>query len=397
MPRRFRNSDTRLSKTSTLPQPVTWTAFHARHETHWASNNQWPPPKRLIELRASISVDQILPVMQQGTAILWQGDFHQGRQILLAIKRRLTSQLSKVVSSAMPEGFHQMRLARSQHARTLGAFLIQIDAGWMLANPRSPDIRAACEMAYGHQMADRLPFLTPLSDLMGTLSAYQWHVKGVHVPALDTHIHPRHGVFAPTRQEYLDLLASADLPNPCNHAIDVGTGTGVIAAILARKGVPQVLAIDNHDPALQCAQDNVRRLGLGAQIVVRKGDLLEGAPRADLVVCNPPWLPGVARTSLEAAIHDPESRMLKGFLRQAPEHLTASGQAWLILSDLAEHLGLRTREMLEQWIREAGLKVLSREDIRPTHPKATDQSDPIAPWRLKEVTSLWRLSLDGKV
>jgi hypothetical protein len=64
----------------------------------------------------------------------------------------------------------------------------------------------------------------------------------------------------------------------------------------------------------------------------------------------------------------------------------------LILSDLAEHLGLRTREALLQMIETAGLQVLGRIDTRPVHPKALDPSDALHAARAAEVTSLWRLA-----
>jgi len=85
--------------------------------------------------------------------------------------------------------------------------------------------------------------------------------------------------------------------------------------------------------------------------------------------------------------------MLIGFLSGLKEHLLPTGEAWLILSDLAEHLGLRSREQLQAWFDEAGVKVLERLDIKPQHKKAVDQTDALYPARSKEVTSLWRLSL----
>jgi hypothetical protein len=71
--------------------------------------------------------------------------------------------------------------------------------------------------------------------------------------------------------------------------------------------------------------------------------------------------------------------------------LAPGGEAWLILSDLAEHLGLRSREELLAWFDAAGLTVAGRLDARPTHPKASDPDDPLHAARLAEVTSLWRL------
>jgi methylase of polypeptide subunit release factors len=115
--------------------------------------------------------------------------------------------------------------------------------------------------------------------------------------------------------------------------------------------------------------------------------------RAPLIVCNPPWLPGRANTPLEHAVYDPDSRMLKGFLAGVGAHLEPGGEAWLILSDLAEHLGLRTRADLLAMIEGAGLQVVRRCDIKPRHPRAADQSDPLHVARAAEVTSLWRLAV----
>ena len=165
-------------------------------------------------------------------------------------------------------------------------------------------------------------------------------------------------------------------------AWDIGTGTGVLAAVLARRGVPQVIATDNAARALACAQDNVQRLGVAAQVQLCNVDLFPPG-HADLIVCNPPWLPVRATTSLEQAVYDPDSRMLRG----------PGGEGWLILSDLAEHLGLRSRADLLAWTEAAGLRVVERLDIRPHHRKAQNASDPLHSARAAEVTSLWRLAV----
>jgi hypothetical protein len=84
--------------------------------------------------------------------------------------------------------------------------------------------------------------------------------------------------------------------------------------------------------------------------------------------------------------------MLLGFLNGLAEHLAPAGEGWLILSDFAEHLGLRTREWLLSAITSAGLKVLGRTEIAPRHPKSADVSDPLHAARAAERTSLWRLA-----
>ena len=85
--------------------------------------------------------------------------------------------------------------------------------------------------------------------------------------------------------------------------------------------------------------------------------------------------------------------MLLGFLAGLAAHLEPQGEGWLILSDLAEHLGLRSRAELLDAIAAAGLQVLGRLDTKPVHGKASDAADPLHAARALEVTSLWRLAV----
>ncbi len=165
----------------------------------------------------------------------------------------------------------------------------------------------------------------------------------------------------------------------------------MLAAVLAKRGIERVIATDQDRRALNCAIANVARLKVAKQVQVVEADLFpEG--RAALVVCNPPWVPARPSSPLERGIFDPDSRMLKGFLGALAAHLEPEGEGWLILSDFAEHLGLRSRDELLATIEAAGLTVVDRLDTRPKHPKAADEGDPLHAARAAEVTSLWRLA-----
>jgi hypothetical protein len=85
--------------------------------------------------------------------------------------------------------------------------------------------------------------------------------------------------------------------------------------------------------------------------------------------------------------------MLRGFLGALPAHLEPGGEGWLILSDLAEHLGLRPRSELLARFAAAGLEVIGRTDVRPKHPRVCDETDPLHAARAAELTSLWRLAV----
>jgi len=359
----------------------------------WQSAYNWPAPKRLESGASGMPADKACRLVSQGVGILWTGDFHEARALLQAMKRRLTTksdtQLKTISALPWPDRFHRIRLQRAQTARSLGMLLMRIEPGYTLDYRRAPAAHEALQMAYGTRLA-QARFVVPLTELTGVLSAHEWHQKGLVVSALGQSIYPRWGVFAPTRHEYLDLVMQAALPPHCQSAVDVGTGTGVVAMLLARRGVVRVVATDTNPAAVACATDNVMRAGLGDSIDITATNLMPQG-RFDLLVCNPPWLPGAANSALEAAVYDPKHQMLRGFLQAVREHLTPHGQAWLILSDLAEHLGLRTRQTLLDWIGQAGLRVHHRLDIKPSHRKLDQVSDPLASVRRLETTSLWQL------
>ncbi|CEJ20724.1 Methyltransferase [Ralstonia solanacearum UW551] len=322
----------------------------------------------------------------EGTAILWRGDFQNARQLLQAMSRRVDRKPRKAATSPI-DAFNLHRQAQSQRARTLGMLLIPLDADYTIPLRRAPDVREACTEAYG---AGEATSVVSLRELLGLIGAHEWRKKGVDIPALGgAHIHPHYGVFSPIRGEYVDLVANAPLPSQAL-AFDIGTGTGVLAAVLAKRGVKHVVGTDQDARALVCARENLARLGLQSRVEVIEADLFpEG--RAPLIVCNPPWLPARPSSPIERAVYDPDSRMLRGFLDGLAAHLEPNGEGWLILSDFAEHLGLRTREALLAMIDAAGLQVVGRDDIKPKHPKASDANDPLYQARAAEVTSLWRL------
>ena len=376
---------------------IHWLDDGQAFEALWRSHSGTPPAKRVVVTDGKMTADEAYGLACQGTALLWRGDFQQARRMLSALGNRADraarkSRTSAATSVAGPaDAFHLYRQARSQRARTLNALLIPLNDDYTIPLPGAPDIRQACAEAYGPA---ETPSVASLRALLGVIGAHEWRTKGIEVPEVGGRIHPHFGVFAPIRREYVDLVSTAPLPAVCassSVAFDIGTGSGVLAAVLARRGIERVVATDLDPRALACARENVRQLGLGARIDVLEADLFpEG--RAPLVVCNPPWIPARPSSPMENGIYDPDSRMLRGFMRALPEHLQPGGEGWLILSDLAEHLGLRSRAQLLEAFEAARLQVVGRNDVAPRHPRAADKTDPLHSARAAEVTSLWRLA-----
>ncbi len=404
---------------ATPPPLLHWTGDDGQpQQADWRSLAGHPSAQRVQLADDRMAADAAYRLLDAGTALLWRGDYQNARHLLQALGRRIDKRLSRPAAApaTLAAAFVAQRQAQARRARLLGGLLLPFDADHGLPLRRAPDVRAAGAQAHGPVPAH---YVQSLRELLGIVGAFEWRKKGVPVPALGASIHPHHGVFSPVRGEYVDLVAQAPLPPAAlvHGAADVGTGTGVLAAVLARRGL-RVLGTDLSAAALACAADNIRRLGLQRQISLQQADLFPAAlsrtdwlpaklsptdplptdpppatevARFGLLVCNPPWVPAPAGSALDAAVYDPDSRMLRGFLAGLVGHLAPGGEGWLILSDLAEHLGLRARATLLGWIADAGLQVLGRQDTRPHHARALDATDPLHAARAAERTALWRL------
>ncbi len=376
------------------PATATWTEAGQPRQARWRSEGGRAVPARIEPVEDTLTADHAFRLASEGTGLLWRGDFQNARQLLQALGRRLDKPPRKPLPppASTTEAFHRQRMLQARRAHLLGLLLVEVAPDHTVALRRAPDLRAAIDGAWGPP--DGQPSLVALRECLGLVGAHEWRKAGVEVPALGgsppRRIHAHYGVFAPVRGEYLDLVAAAPLPPGADCAWDIGTGTGVIAAVLAQRGIARVVATDLNPRALACARENVERLGLAGRIALVESDLFPPGT-APLVACNPPWVPAKPSSALEQAVYDPDSRMLRGFLAGLRAHLAPGGEGWLLLSDLAEHLGLRSREALLAWIAAGGLAVRERLDIRPRHPKAGDPADPLAAARGREVTSLWRL------
>jgi SAM-dependent methyltransferase len=379
------------------PTLLTWSEKDSERSALWRSDQNLPA--RVVLADDTLTADAAYRLACEGTGLLWRGDFQNARQLLQAMARRIDKpqkvKRKKADATAPVPGaaFHTHRQAQAQRTRVLSQVLIELDGDYGITLRRAPDAKQACAQAFGP--ANGQSSVISLRALQGVIGAFEWRKNGVEVPALGEglRIHPHYGVFSPVRGEYVALVTQAPLPAALKEhsvAFDIGVGTGVLSAVLARRGASQVVATDMAERALACARDNLQRLGLQNQVQLLQADLFPPG-QAALVVCNPPWLPARPTSVLEQAVYDEGSQMLKGFLGGLKTHLCEGGEGWLILSDLAEHLGLRTREALLGWIADAGLQVLDRMDVKPVHGKAQDASDPLHAARAAEVTSLWRL------
>ena len=370
---------------------IEWEHLSIQYKSSWYSEAGLPVPQKILLIDDTITAKQAIEFARQHIGLLWIGDYQNGRNLLKAISRRLEKPPrvgSQKKLTNPQEIFIAHRQQQGYKAQILGQILISLNKDFVIELRRAQDVALACKEVLGDIQE---PFVMPLKQLLAIVSAHEWRKKKILISAIQERIIPHFGVFSPVRGEYLELAKQTKLPLKHNLAFDIGTGTGVLSVLLAQRGFSRIIATDIDPRAIACAEENVHALKLQKTIEVIQTNIFPPG-RADLVVCNPPWLPARPTSNIEHAIYDPDSQFLKEFLTQLTLHLEPQGLAWLILSDLAEHLGLRTREELLDWIDISGLDVVEQVRIKATHPKVHDRNDSLYFARSQELTSLWVLA-----
>jgi len=179
-------------------------------------------------------------------------------------------------------------------------------------------------------------FWLPLVDVQALQSSAWRHNEGMHFAVLGHRLHPWHGVYAPKRTVHLELLATwlAGYEGAREHAIDVGTGCGVLAFQLARAGFSRVTACDINPNALESVARDVARQPSPPPVDLVESDLLEAiSDEADLIVFNPPWIPGRVDSPLDRALFYDDD-LFERFFAQAHRKLATGGRVVLVFSSV---------------------------------------------------------------
>ena len=114
-------------------------------------------------------------------------------------------------------------------------------------------------------------------------------------------------------------------------ALDLGTGTGLQAIVLAARGY-RVAAVDLNGAAVRCARANVILNGLEERIEVHEGDLFApiGDRSFDLVVFNPPFFRGEPARGFDLSWRSRD--VMPRFARELAARLNRDGRAIVIWS-----------------------------------------------------------------
>lgn len=105
---------------------------------------------------------------------------------------------------------------------------------------------------------------------------------------------------------------AVDIINKNNYklALDVGTGTGCIACMVANYSLAQVIGLDISSDALQIALNNASRLNLYNKAIFRKSDIFSNVrenEKFDIIISNPPYIPIKEKANIQKEVSfDPD-------------------------------------------------------------------------------------------
>lgn len=121
--------------------------------------------------------------------------------------------------------------------------------------------------------------------------------------------------------------------------LDIGTGSGCIACMVAKLSGAQVIGLDISTDALQVALENATKLKLFNKAIFRKSDIFSNVKvdeKFDIIISNPPYIPHRAKATLDKEVHfDPALALFASdddgiefyekITQKAPDYLNEGG------------------------------------------------------------------------
>ena len=244
---------------------------------------------------------------------------------------------------------------------------------------------------YAELYPEHKVFALPFIEVQRLDSAWQYYDVGVHMTVLGYRIYPFYGTYVPSRLSHLELFGTwlAQYKGAHAQAIDVGTGCGVLALMMCRRGFGEVLATDCSPNAIESVSREIGRFDDPPPLSLELGDLLgTGTTPADVIVFNPPWMQGKVNGPLDRALYY-EAGLFERFFDQAHQRLSEEGRVVLVFSNLITLVQPDVPHPIETELERGRfilVQKLSRK-VKPSVPKNGGR-----PRKTREKVEIWELA-----
>ncbi len=192
---------------------------------------------------------------------------------------------SPLLVDVLEEAATRLRVAGSDepqaNAEWLLACVLGVTRTWLLAHREYP--LSDKELSQYNHYLTRKAAGEPLAHIVG----YQ------PFGGLDIVVSPDVLIPRPETEELVDIVTALFDKKGTYHFLDMCTGSGCIACLLAKRFVrAQVLAVDVSKEALAIAQQNIRQFNLCDRVHLLQSNLWEQVQGTfDLIISNPPYIP----------------------------------------------------------------------------------------------------------
>ena len=155
------------------------------------------------------------------------------------------------------------------------------------------------------------------------------------------------GVYHPADGSSTHFIGDAlfRLIKPKTSMLEIGCGSGALSCVAAQLGASRVVAADISDLAFQCANENVKTLGLEGTVEVLKSNLMDSVPQEkfDFIVFNPPLLhcepipeKDIGKKEYNDIAIDPQGEVTLNFISQAKNYLNNNGTLMILASNIGD-------------------------------------------------------------
>ncbi len=295
------------------------------------------------------------------------------------------SWLKKRIKAKYPGSDHKSyRKFRDEFQKIASNILVKVEDG-KVALKGSPNNQWLVDF-----FPDKKSFFISFPCLLGMNGAWQWYSRGVEFPGLSLKVHPFYLTYFPTRHEHLILFdnwLSAE-HNNFKKAIDIGCGCGVLTFYMLKYDIPEIFATDINVNAVYSLKNDLKYHKLYDRVSVEHGSFFDDIDdKFDLVVFNPPWIPGSSHSDMDKAIYYNDN-LFEAFFEQASNKMIQGGRIALIFSNYSLIEGLTDYHPIEKQItNDDEFKVLNVFKIEKNNKKRNTNK--------KEIVELWDIEFLG--